>query len=86
MGLPLFERTTAMNDEAREILATACDAVIVEMAKRRCQNYLDEGLTIDQAAERMRNEFVPEAREWRQEQISKFDLMHRTPPPTDAVN
>jgi hypothetical protein len=75
-----------MIDEAREILATACDAVIVEMAMRRCQSYLDEGLTLDQAAERMRDEFMPEAREWWQQQMQRFDAMHGAPPPTNAVN
>jgi hypothetical protein len=46
-----------MNDRAREILATACDAVVVELAIRRCQKFLDEGLTLDQAAERMTMNF-----------------------------
>jgi hypothetical protein len=75
-----------MNDEAREILVSACDAVVVEMAKRRCQSYLDEGLTLDQAAERMTDEFLPEARQWHQRQMQRFDLMHRAPPPSNAVN
>jgi hypothetical protein len=75
-----------MNDEARRMLLEfACDGVIVRLAMQRFQTYLDQGLSEDTAAERMRNEFMPEARAWRREQISKFDLMHR-PAPSDAVN
>jgi hypothetical protein len=72
-----------MNDQARRMLETAC--AIVKLAMIRCQSYLDEGLTRDQAAERMRSEFMPEARAWREKQILNFDLMHGAPPPTDAV-
>jgi hypothetical protein len=54
------------------MLETACDCAIVKLAMIRCQSYLDEGLTRDQAAERMRSEFMPEARAWREKQNLKF--------------
>jgi hypothetical protein len=81
-----FLKGRAMNDEAREIFETACDAVVVEMSRRRYQEFLDEGLTDDEAVERMRDKFFPEARQWHQRQMRNFDLMHRSPPPSAAVN